>query len=63
MAERIEISAARGRLKELTDRAAMGEEIILTRYNRDVARLMPTAPSEVVVRRLQPVGVAEGAGE
>lgn len=56
MVERVEISTARGRLKELTSRAAMGEEIILTRYNKDVARIVgleprvaPRAPSSAEV--------------
>ena len=35
------ISAAKNRLSELVERAARGEEIVITRRGEQVARLMP----------------------
>jgi prevent-host-death family protein len=39
--ERIGIYDARGRLSELVDRVESGEEVLLTRHGRPVARLVP----------------------
>ena len=36
------ISAAKNRLSELVERAARGEEIVITRRGEQVARLMPS---------------------
>ena len=38
---RVKMSEARERLPALVDRAAAGEEIILTRRGKEVARLVP----------------------
>lgn len=40
----IPVTAARARLSELVRRAEAGEEIVLTRYGRPAARLVPAAP-------------------
>jgi prevent-host-death family protein len=41
--ERVNIAEAKARLSALVDRAAAGEEIVLSRAGRPVARLMPLA--------------------
>jgi prevent-host-death family protein len=40
----VNIAAAKARLPELVRRAAAGEEIVIARDNRPVARLAPLAP-------------------
>lgn len=60
MAERMDISQARGNLSDLTRRAADGEEIILTRYGKDIARITPLAAPAV---QLDAVGPLRSAGQ
>jgi prevent-host-death family protein len=43
MSEPINLAEAKTRLSDLVDRAAAGEEIVLSRAGRPVARLMPLA--------------------
>lgn len=40
---RISVSAAKGRLTDLVRRAEAGDDVILTRRGREVARLVPIA--------------------
>ncbi len=40
----IPITEARARLSELVRRAEAGEEIVLTRHGKPVARIVPAAP-------------------
>jgi len=54
MSGSVNISEAKAKLSALVDRAAAGEEIILSRAGRPVARLMPLGemmPREPGVRR------------
>jgi prevent-host-death family protein len=54
MTKSINISEAKAQLSALVDRAAAGEEIVLCRAGRPVARLMPLAerkPRRPGVRR------------
>jgi prevent-host-death family protein len=54
MTTSVNIAEAKARLSALVDRAAAGEEIILSRAGRPVARLMPLAeqaPRQPGVRR------------
>jgi prevent-host-death family protein len=54
MTRSIEIAEAEAQLAALADRAAAGEEIVLSRAGRPVARLMPLAerlPRQPGVRR------------
>jgi prevent-host-death family protein len=54
MTKTVNIAEAKARLSALVDRAAAGEEIVLSRAGRPVARLMPLAermPREPGVRR------------
>jgi prevent-host-death family protein len=41
MMERIGIHAARSKLSELIERVQSGEEVVLTRHGKPVARLVP----------------------
>jgi prevent-host-death family protein len=41
---RISVSEAKVRITELVKRAEAGEEVILTRHGREVARLVPSSP-------------------
>lgn len=40
---RVSVSEAKGQLTELVRRAEAGDEVILTRHGRDVARIEPVA--------------------
>lgn len=54
MTQSVNIAEAKAKLSALVDRAAAGEEIILSRAGRPVARLMPLAermPRQPGVRR------------
>jgi prevent-host-death family protein len=54
MTNQVNIAIAKAKLSALVDRAAAGEEIILSRAGRPVARLMPLAeqtPRQPGVRR------------
>lgn len=54
MTKSIEIGEAKAQLSALVDRAAAGEEIVLSRAGRPIARLMPLAermPRQPGVRR------------
>jgi prevent-host-death family protein len=54
MTKTVNIAEAKARLSALVDRAAAGEEIVLSRAGRPVARLMPLAerlPRQPGVRR------------
>ena len=54
MTQPINIAEAKAKLSALVDRAAAGEEIVLSRAGRPVARLMPLAermPRQPGVRR------------
>jgi prevent-host-death family protein len=44
------IFEAKNRLSELVERAARGEEIVITRRGEQVARLMPPLPVDPVTR-------------
>ena len=46
MGKPVNIADAKAHLSELVARAEAGEEIILARSNRPVARLLPLAPAE-----------------
>ena len=49
---RISVSAAKGRLADLVRRARAGEEVVLTRHGRPVARLVPMrGPADRAARR------------
>ena len=45
MSIQVNVHAAKTQLSRLLDRAASGEEIIIARYGRPVARLMPLSPA------------------
>jgi prevent-host-death family protein len=47
MAEQVNIYEAKTRLSQLVDQAAAGEEIIIARHGRPVARLVPLQPQPV----------------
>ena len=42
--EEISVKDARENFKDLLDRVAMGEEIVIVRHGKPVARLLPPAP-------------------
>lgn len=42
--ERVSVYAAKSRLSQLLDRAAAGEEIVITRHGRPVVKLVPAGP-------------------
>ena len=44
------IFEAKNRLSELVERAARGEEIVITRRGEEVARLMPPRPADPVAQ-------------
>jgi prevent-host-death family protein len=44
-------SEARARFGELLDRAARGEEIVISRHDRPVARIVPEGGASEAVRR------------
>ena len=48
---RISVSEAKGRLTDLVKRAEAGDEVVLTRRGRDVARLVPTRPIRSAISR------------
>ena len=49
---RIPVSDAKGQLSELVRRAESGEEVVLTRHGKDIARLVPVQPqSDTAARR------------
>ena len=50
--ETVNIHAAKTHLSRLVDAAAAGQEIIIARAGRPVARLMPLSPSVDVPRRM-----------
>lgn len=50
---KVSVAEAKAKFAEMLDRAAAGEEIIVTRSGKPVARLMPLAESEP-----RPFGVA-----
>jgi prevent-host-death family protein len=56
MAKPVNIRAAKAQLSRLVERAAKGEEIIISKAGKPVARLMPLAAP---ARRLRP-GLLEG---
>ena len=48
----IPVSDAKGQLSELVRRAESGEEVVLTRHGKDIARLVPVQPqSDTAARR------------
>ncbi|HKO02627.1 MAG TPA: type II toxin-antitoxin system Phd/YefM family antitoxin [Thermoanaerobaculia bacterium] len=47
MSETVNIYEAKTRLSQLVDRAAEGEEVIIARAGRPVARLVPLRPAVV----------------
>ena len=53
--ETIGLFEAKTHLSELVARAEQGEEVIITRHNRPVAKLVPIGevPAEVIARRRQ----------
>jgi prevent-host-death family protein len=44
--EVVSVREARRRLSRFVERAAAGEEVVISRYGRPVARLVPFAPRE-----------------
>jgi len=48
----INVYQAKTRLSELIDRAATGEEVVIARHGRPVARLVPYAPAAGKRRKL-----------
>lgn len=44
--ERVSVYAAKARLSELLDRAAKGEEIVITRHGRPIVKLLAAGPGE-----------------
>lgn len=44
--ERVSVYAAKAHLSRLLDRAAKGEEIVITRHGRPLVKLVPAGPSE-----------------
>ena len=64
---RVSVSEAKGQLTELVRRAEAGDEVILTRHDRDVARIEPiAAATDRVARRalldeIRAVGAAKAA--
>lgn len=57
MAKPVNIRAAKTHFSQLVDRAAKGEEIIISKAGKPVARLMPLA---VPARRRRRVGLLKG---
>jgi prevent-host-death family protein len=55
---------AKTHLSELVARVEAGEEIVITRHNKPVARLVPMAgvPAELVERRLRAVAELQDIG-
>ncbi len=54
--EKVQLHAAKARLSELVDRAQAGEEVVISRHGKPVARLVGYAPKRAT-RRL---GVLRG---
>jgi prevent-host-death family protein len=61
----IPISAAKGQLTDLVRRAEAGNEVILTRHGRPVARLAPVkaAPDRATRRRVMEAAARVGAAK
>jgi prevent-host-death family protein len=58
----ISVSDAKGQLTELVRRAEAGDEIILTRHGRSVARLVPIKPVPEPKARRQLLEAARESG-
>jgi prevent-host-death family protein len=54
----VNIYAAKTQLSRLVDRASAGEEVVITRHGRPIARLVPVGPAKPA-RKL---GLLEGQG-
>jgi prevent-host-death family protein len=49
---RVPLAEAKNKLSELLDRVSQGEEITITRHDRDIARLIPASrPSRETIQR------------
>ena len=48
---KVSVSDAKARLTDLVKRAEAGDEVVLTRRGRDVARLVPVAPARDAASR------------
>ncbi|MBI1237728.1 MAG: type II toxin-antitoxin system prevent-host-death family antitoxin [Alphaproteobacteria bacterium] len=51
MTRHVNIAEAKAKLSELVEAAAKGEEIVLARHGKPVARLMPLTPAPTVRRQ------------
>jgi prevent-host-death family protein len=58
----ISVSDAKGQLTELVRRAEAGDEIILTRHGRSVARLVPIKPVQERKERRKLLEAARASG-
>jgi prevent-host-death family protein len=61
----IEALEAKTRLSALLDRVARGEEIVITKHGRPVARLVPAAPREdvgAIIARIKVLRVGQTLG-
>jgi prevent-host-death family protein len=45
--ESFDVAEAKGRLSEILERVSQGEEILLTRRGKPVARVLPAVPAEL----------------
>ena len=63
--ETIGLFEAKTHLSELVARAEQGEEVIITRHNRPVAKLVPIGevPAEVVARRRRALQEMQAIGQ
>jgi prevent-host-death family protein len=57
----VNIHEAKARLSELLAKVEAGETVIVARYNRPIARLVPVEP-EPKERPPRPIGLAKGMG-
>jgi prevent-host-death family protein len=48
---RVSVSTAKGQLTELVRRAEAGDEVVLTRHGKAVARLVPVTPMPTAIDR------------
>ena len=57
---RISVEAAGGRLPQLIEAAAQGEDVILSQADRPVARIVPITTSSFLVGILPPLALGRG---
>jgi prevent-host-death family protein len=62
--ESIGLFEAKTHLSELIARAERGEEVVITRHNKPVAKLVPIneVPAELIARRRQALAELQGIG-